>query len=68
MPTSGYFGNEFHAACEFAKQEIDVALSQMAPLKAPGLDGMLTIFLSIIGIILGGGGVGGIFLKLFYQS
>ena len=28
----------------------------MAPLKAPGLDGMLTIFLSIIGIILGGGG------------
>ena len=28
----------------------------MAPLKALGFDGMLTIFLSIIGIILGGGG------------
>ena len=29
---------------EFTKAEVEVALKQMAPLKAPGLDGMLPIF------------------------
>lgn len=28
----------------FSKQEVDFALKQMAPLKAPGHDGMLSIF------------------------
>ena len=36
----------------------------MAPLKAPGLDGMLTIFLSIIGIILGGGDISQVILSV----
>ena len=31
----------------YSKEEVDVAIKQMAPLKAPGPDGMPPIFLSI---------------------
>ena len=33
---------------ELTKSEVDVALKQMSPLKAPGLDGLPPIFLSTL--------------------
>lgn len=35
---------------EFTALEVQIALKQMAPLKASGLDGMPSIFYQIIGI------------------
>ena len=35
---------------EFIEEEVKVALNQMAPLKSPGLDGMLPYFSNTIGI------------------
>ena len=44
--------NQFLLA-EFTKSEVDLALKQMLPLKAPSPDRMPLIFISTIGIRLG---------------